>query len=137
MKPSLRTRGTLRDVASVVGVSHTTVSNAYNRHDQLSPELREKILAVARSMSYPGPNPAARMLRTGFAQTIAVVLADPMPRALGDQATALFLAGAAEACVERGLGLLLVEGGPSCSRCLQTAAIDGSLGRNLPPSISR
>jgi hypothetical protein len=41
MKPSLKARGTLRDVARLVGVSHTTVSNAFSRPDQLSPELRE------------------------------------------------------------------------------------------------
>lgn len=93
MKPSLRSRGTLKDIAHAVGVSHTSVSNAFSRHDQLSFQLRERILAVARSMSYPGPNPAARMLRTGFAQTIAVV-ADSIPRAFEDQTVAHFLAGA-------------------------------------------
>ena len=77
MKPSLRARGTLKDVANAVGVSHTTVSNAFNRPDQLSPKLRETIVAAARSMSYSGPNPAARMLRTGFARAIAVVWTDP------------------------------------------------------------
>jgi DNA-binding LacI/PurR family transcriptional regulator len=48
MKPSLRARGTLKDVANAVGVSHTTVSNAFNRPDQLSPKLRERIVAAAR-----------------------------------------------------------------------------------------
>jgi DNA-binding LacI/PurR family transcriptional regulator len=75
MKPTLKARGTLRDVAHLVGVSHTTVSNAFSRPDQLSPELREKILAAARSVNYPGPNPAARMLMSGFANTIALVYA--------------------------------------------------------------
>jgi hypothetical protein len=95
MKPSLRARGTLKDVAKAVGVSHTTVSNAFNRPDQLSSGLRERVVATARSMSYPGPNPAARMLRTGFARTIAVVWTDPMPHAFEDQAAAAFLAGVA------------------------------------------
>jgi Bacterial regulatory proteins, lacI family len=54
MKPSLRARGTLKDVAKAVGVSHTTVSNAFNRPDQLSSGLRERVVATARSMSYPG-----------------------------------------------------------------------------------
>jgi hypothetical protein len=57
LKPTLKARGTLRDVARLVGVSHTTVSNAFSRPNQLSPELREKILAAARSVQYPGPNP--------------------------------------------------------------------------------
>jgi DNA-binding LacI/PurR family transcriptional regulator len=125
MKPSLKARATLKDVARAVGVSHTTVSNAFSRPDQLSSDLRERILAAARSMSYPGPNPAARMLRTGFAKTIAVVWTDPMPHAFEDQAAAAFLAGVAEACAERDLGLLLVQGGDASFRSLQDAAIDG------------
>jgi len=130
MKPSLKARGTLKDVAKAVGVSHTTVSNAFSRPDQLSPNLRERILTAARSMSYPGPNPAARMLRTGFAKTIAVVGTDPMPHAFEDQAAASFLAGVAEACVQRDLGLLLVRGGES--RGVQSAAIDGLVIYSMP-----
>ena len=132
MKPSLKARGTLKDVAKTVGVSHTTVSNAFNRPDQLSSDLRERILAAARSMSYPGPNPAARMLRTGFARTIAVVWTDPMPHAFEDQAAAAFLAGVAEACAERDLGLLLVQGGESSFRSIQGAAIDGLIIYSIP-----
>ena len=33
-------RVTLNTIAETVGVSRTTVSNAYNRPDQLAPELR-------------------------------------------------------------------------------------------------
>jgi DNA-binding LacI/PurR family transcriptional regulator len=132
MKPSLRARGTLKDVAKAVGVSHTTVSNAFNRPDQLSSVLRERIVATARSMNYPGPNPAARMLRTGFARTIAVVWTDPMPHAFEDQAAASFLAGVAEACVDQKLGMLLVQGGERSSRSVWTAAIDGLIIYSMP-----
>jgi DNA-binding LacI/PurR family transcriptional regulator len=93
MKPSLKARGTLRDVARLVGVSHTTVSNAFSRPDQLSPDLRAKILAAARSLNYPGPNPAARMLMSGFANTIALVYADPLYHAFEDPATSAFVGG--------------------------------------------
>ncbi len=41
---------TLATVAAAVGVSRMTVSNAYNRPDQLSPELRERILAAAAEL---------------------------------------------------------------------------------------
>ena len=51
MKPSLRAQGTLKDVAKVVGVSHTAVSNAFNRPDQLSTKLCESVLAAARSIT--------------------------------------------------------------------------------------
>ena len=134
MKPSLRARGTLKDVAKAVGVSHTTVSNAFNRPDQLSSGLRDRIVATARLMNYPGPNPAARMLRTGFARTIAVVWTDPMPHAFEDQAAASFLAGVAEACAERNLGMLLVQGGERGSRSVRSAAIDGLIIYSMPGS---
>lgn len=125
MKPTLNARGTLRDVARLVGVSHTTVSNAFSRPDQLSPELREKIVAAARSVNYPGPNPAARMLMSGFANTIALVYADPLHHAFEDPATSAFVGGVAEACDQRGLGLLLIQGGGTSLRSVQSAAVDG------------
>src|ERR671913_2336141 len=56
---------TLADVADAVGVSRTTVSNAYNRPDQLSAGLRDRILAAAEALGYPGPDPVARGLRRG------------------------------------------------------------------------
>ena len=48
-KPSPGRRVTLRDVAARLGVSPATVSNAYNRPDQLSPELRGRVLEAARA----------------------------------------------------------------------------------------
>ncbi|MGH2819032.1 MAG: LacI family DNA-binding transcriptional regulator, partial [Actinomycetota bacterium] len=40
-------KATLQSVAKAVGVSRTTVSNAYNRPDQISPALRAKVLVKA------------------------------------------------------------------------------------------
>ena len=45
-------------------MSRTTVSNAYNRPDQLSAPLRARVLEAARRLGYPGPDPVARSLRT-------------------------------------------------------------------------
>jgi DNA-binding LacI/PurR family transcriptional regulator len=125
MKPSLKARGTLKDVAQLLGISHTTVSNAYSRPDQLSNELRKKILAAARSLNYPGPNPAARMLRTGIAGTIAVMYAAPLHHAFQDPAASAFMSGVAEACAQRSLALLLLQGGAASLRTVQNAAVDG------------
>ena len=69
-----------------MSVSHTAVSNAFNRPNQLSTKLRESFLAAARSINYSGPNSAARMLRIGFAKTIAVVWTNPMAHAFEGQA---------------------------------------------------
>src|SRR5258708_26175520 len=124
MRPSLKGRGTLTDVAKAVGVSVASVSYAFSRPELLSTKLREKILATARSLNYPGPNPAARMLRTGFAGSIAVVYASPLYHVFPDPAAAAFLSGGAEACSERRLWLLLLQ----CSECyessIRSAAVD-------------
>ena len=56
---------TLQTIADALGVSRTTVSNAYNRPDQLAPELRRKVLEIAKELVYAGPDPAARRLLSG------------------------------------------------------------------------
>ena len=48
-------RVTQKDIAEVMGVSVMTISNAFNRPDQLSPDLRERVLARAAKMGYTGP----------------------------------------------------------------------------------
>src|SRR5258708_28391225 len=116
MRPSLKGRGTLTDVAKAVGVSVASVSYAFSRPELLSSKLREKILATARSLNYSGPNPAARMLRTGFSHTIAVVYPSPLRRPFEDAAAALFLGGVADACADKGLALLLLQGGEESLR---------------------
>ena len=69
---------TLADVARAVGVSRTTVSNAYNRPDQLSPTLRDRILTAADQLGYPGPDPVARGLRRGRTGMVGVVYDQPL-----------------------------------------------------------
>jgi hypothetical protein len=132
MKPSLQARGTLSDVAKAVGVSSATVSNAFNRPDQLSNQLRNKILGVARKLNYSGPNPAARMLSTGFANVIGVVYGEPIHFAFQDPADSAFVGGVAEACGKRGLGLLLLGGGPQSASMIRTAAVDGFIVYSIP-----
>ena len=66
-------RMTVKTLAAVLGVSPATVSNAYNRPDQLSPQLRERILATAEELGYPGPDAAGRTLRMGRADAVGVL----------------------------------------------------------------
>ena len=117
---------TLATVAEAVGVSRMTVSNAYNRPDQLSPELRERILETARALGYPGPNPVAQTLSRGRTGSIGLVLDYPLTEAFTDPATVLFLHGVAAGCEERGVGLSLVPriaGGDAA--LVRTALVDG------------
>ncbi|MGB6183031.1 MAG: LacI family transcriptional regulator, partial [Rhodococcus sp. (in: high G+C Gram-positive bacteria)] len=64
---------TLASLAAELNISRTTVSNAYNRPDQLSPALRTRILDAATRLGYHGPDAAARMLRTGRMQSIGLL----------------------------------------------------------------
>jgi FAD/FMN-containing dehydrogenase len=48
----MNARPTLATIAAALGVSRMTVSNAFNRPDQLSPELRERVLAKAAELGY-------------------------------------------------------------------------------------
>ncbi|HYD98459.1 MAG TPA: LacI family DNA-binding transcriptional regulator [Alphaproteobacteria bacterium] len=124
-----RTASTLQDIAQALGVSRTTVSNAFNRPDQLSPDLRDRILEAARDLGYPGPHPAARMLRTGRAGAIGLIFPEALPYAFHDPAAVAMLSGVAQACEDAGSNLLLL---PSLGRVaeqnpLLEAVVDGFL----------
>jgi hypothetical protein len=67
-----RSRATIKEVAAEVGVSAATVSNAYNRPDQLTSELRERVFEAARRLGYSGPDPVARGLRRGRSGPVGV-----------------------------------------------------------------
>ena len=54
MSPTPRRRATLASLAAELKVSRTTISNAYNRPDQLSAALRERVLATAKRLGYAG-----------------------------------------------------------------------------------
>jgi DNA-binding LacI/PurR family transcriptional regulator len=101
-------RVTLQTIADAVGVSRTTVSNAYNRPDQLAPALRERILAAAGSLGYSGPDPAARRLRSGGRDAVGLLLTEGLSHAFTDPAAALLLQGIARTVEDAGLALLLV-----------------------------
>jgi DNA-binding LacI/PurR family transcriptional regulator len=88
---------TLKTVAAAVGVSPATVSNAYNRPDQLSAELRERILAVAAELGFTGPDAAGRALRTGRSGAVGVLLTGYLSYAFSDPYAVGLLAGLASA----------------------------------------
>jgi DNA-binding LacI/PurR family transcriptional regulator len=122
MKPTLRT------VADAVGVSRSTVSNAYSRPDQLSPVLRDKIFAAARQVGYAGPNPTARSLRRGRVGAIGVLFDNQLSFAFTDPFAVRFLRGMAQAVERTDTSLLLVplhDDEAIARRALENAAVDG------------
>ncbi|AXB47288.1 LacI family DNA-binding transcriptional regulator [Amycolatopsis albispora] len=117
---------TLDSVADAVGVSRATVSNAFNRPDQLSAELREEVLRVARRLGYPGPNPVARSLATSRTGSIAFMLDTPLRAAFSDPALSITLDALATEVDTEGYALLLLpggdDGGPRAERVLAAQA---------------
>ncbi|AFZ30953.1 transcriptional regulator, LacI family [Gloeocapsa sp. PCC 7428] len=124
----------LQDIAQAVGVSRTTVSNAFNRPDQLSPELRDKILETAKEMGYPGPNPMARMLRTGQTGAIGLVFGESLPYAFNDLAAIAFLRGVSRVCERVKASLLIVPTleSDAAQKTIEQATVDGFIIYNLP-----
>lgn len=65
---------TIRDIARQAGVSVSTVSRAMNNKDDVSPDVRERVLATAQSLKY-FTNPHARALIAGRSRTLGLVIA--------------------------------------------------------------
>jgi LacI family transcriptional regulator len=66
---------TIRDVANLAQVSTATVSAVVNDSAYVSPELRARVLAAINELDY-APSLAARNLKRGRSQLIALVVAD-------------------------------------------------------------
>ena len=123
-------RVTLQTIADHLGISRTTVSNAYNRPDQLGGELRDRILATAAELGYRGPDAAGRMLRTGRMGAIGLLFTEDLRFVFTDPDTTRFMQGVAEssALARTGLTLLPVPLGAEVKdTAVATAAVDGYL----------
>jgi DNA-binding LacI/PurR family transcriptional regulator len=132
-----RDKPTLATVAEAAGVSRTTVSNAYNRPDQLTPELRKRILDTARKLGYPGPDPAGRRLRQGRAGAVGVLFTERLSYAFADSAAVGFLEGLAGRCEEAAEALLLLplpptSSGEEAAEVVRAAVVDAICAYSMP-----
>jgi DNA-binding LacI/PurR family transcriptional regulator len=105
-----KTKLTLKDVAQQLGVSTATISNAFNRPDQLSKGKREEILAQCERIGYSGPNKAAQILRKGTSNIVALVLADSIAYMVSDPVASTFIKGVSTTLQRQGKHLLLYAG---------------------------
>jgi DNA-binding LacI/PurR family transcriptional regulator len=146
-------RVTLQTIADALGVSRTTVSNAYNRPDQLAPTLRSKVFETAKELGYAGPDPAARRLRSGLRGAIGMMFSERLSYAFTDPGAIGFLQGLTEATEAKGFELLLLPGmrgeraeavavrdavvGAFCLYCMPEGhpAVSAALDRRLPVVI--
>jgi len=64
---------TIKDIARMANVSHTTVSRALNNKSRIHPETKEKILSIVRKLNYQ-PNFIARSLVMKRTKTLGLVI---------------------------------------------------------------
>jgi len=96
-------RATIKEVATVAGVSTQTVSRVVNEKPDVSPETRRRVQEVIKELSYQ-PSALARSLISQRSHTLGVVTAGL--RYIGPSRT---LSGIAAAVEEAGYSLLLKE----------------------------
>lgn len=118
----------LRDVADRAGVSMGSASQAFGRPELVSQEVRERVLAAAKSLGYAGPDPAARSLRLGRAGALGLIFSERLRYQFTDPAAPAFLAGLARGMENSHLGLLLIPDSRFRDETADTvrgAAVDG------------
>ena len=101
---------TLKSVAKELGVSNATVSNAFNRPDQLSKNKRIDILESCKKLGYSGPNKAAQSLRKGQSNIVALVLPDSLEYMVTDPVASDFVKGVSSVLEKNKVNLLLFSG---------------------------
>jgi len=69
----MREKVTIKDIARMANVSHTTVSRALNNKSRICKETKEKILTLARELNYR-PNFIARSLVMRQTKTLGLVI---------------------------------------------------------------
>ncbi|MBT0769543.1 LacI family DNA-binding transcriptional regulator [Kineosporia sp. J2-2] len=108
-------RPTIRDVASVAGVSRGTVSRVLNGGERVSRQARD---AVARAIAETGytANHAARTLALGRSNTVAFLLSEPQHILFEDPTFARLMGGCTRALAEHGMLLTLVTAGTPADR---------------------
>ncbi|WP_255491738.1 MULTISPECIES: LacI family DNA-binding transcriptional regulator [unclassified Actinotalea] len=119
---------TLQTVADLVGVSRMTVSNAFSRPDQLSAELRARILAAADDLGYVGPDPAGRALARGTTGAVGVLLTESVSAAFEDDAATGFFGALADELAPTGMAVALLPSETSAATIpARDVPIDGAL----------
>ena len=118
---------TMKHLAKDLGVSVTTISNAYNRPDRLSTELRAKILARGEELGYFGPDAAGRLLRSGKAHAIGVITGSGYSFAFQDPYSVAMMTALSRALEHAGVALSLLPTGPDEEYvdAVASAVVDG------------
>ena len=99
---------TIKSLGKALGISHTTISNAWNNPEKLSTELRDRILKHAEEVGFKGPDKLARALRTGKSDAIGVIFNDAMSYVFIDAHDISLMRGIAHQCEKQNKNLMLI-----------------------------
>jgi len=130
----------LRDVAERAGVSVGSASQAFGRPELVSEELRQRVLAAAEELGYPGPDPAARRLRMGRAGAVGLIFTERLGYQFTDPTAPAFLRGVARGMEAAPVGLLLIPDSryrEEAARTVREAAVDGFIIYSAPQNDPR
>jgi LacI family transcriptional regulator len=96
----------LRELATQLGLSMTTVSRALNGYPEVSAKTRARVVAAATEAGYHA-NPTARRLATGRSDTIGLLMTLPADRQV-PAAVLTLIPALAEGVRTAGLDLLVI-----------------------------
>lgn len=122
-------RITVVDVARAAGVSPGTVSNAISGKRNVDDKTRKRIEAAIADLGYV-PNLAARRMRTGRANAIAIFSSMPTAVAAGSSRLGFLMeiaASAAVTAIERNTALVLIPPIDDPVKAIETISMDGAL----------
>jgi DNA-binding LacI/PurR family transcriptional regulator len=122
-------RATVVDVARLAGVSPGTVSNAINGKRRVDQDTRARIDAAIQELGYR-PNMAARGMRTGRANTIALFSSMATAVSAGPSKLGFMMeiaASAALTALTRNVALVLVPPIADPETALRSVPLDGAL----------
>jgi LacI family transcriptional regulator len=101
---------TLKDLATRLGLSTTTISRALAGYGDVAESTRQRVLQAAEEMAYV-PDVTARRLRKGRTDTIGIVIPTSGPR-FSDPFFSEFLAGIGNEATRHGFDLLVATCSP-------------------------
>lgn len=93
----------IKDIAKITGVSHSTVSRALRQSTLISSETTERIRRVAQELGYR-PSAAARSLKTNRTQVLGVIVSN-----IADPYFSELLYGVEECAQEKGYSLFIAS----------------------------
>ena len=101
-------RPTLADVAVAARVSVSTASLAFSGAGPIAAATRDRVLAAATALAYPGPNPLGQQLRTGRSGIVGAIFGDRLRRSFRDPVSIQMLDGLAQSLGAHDVGILLI-----------------------------